>query len=108
MNGNIDNPRTVGFVPIASVDFAVAGGAAGWVDTDVSGTTGTDTTKVWLVNGYNGADQVGGVRPHGSAATPSAHINLTVSFLSHVDSSGHFDLLRAAGDIHYYVMGYFK
>lgn len=88
--------------------FSIVGGAAGWIDTDVSAITGIDPTRVFLISMQATAAQDGGARAHGSALTPSQYVNLTNFGLSAVDSTGHMDLLRGAANMNYYIIGYIE
>lgn len=96
------------FTPIATANFGIAGGAAGWIDTDVSATTGTDTSKLWVVVCKNDAFQDSGARAHGSAIDCKVANSNSVTLLSYVDTTGHMDLYRAAANAGYYFIGYIQ
>ncbi len=96
------------FVPINNVDFAIVAGAADWIDTDVSGTTGTDTGKLWVI-GVQSTSQLVGARPHGNAATPLVIAGNSLTVLSTVDATGHMDLYRnAVAETDYHILGYLE
>jgi len=107
---NIFNPGFSKYTQITYVGFNVPAGGAGWVDTDVSAVTGTDTHKVWVVVAFSSiTDKNVGIRPHGSALTPSMWASKSTTLLTTVDSTGHADLLRdAAASIDYGFIGYFR
>lgn len=102
---NLDGAARLRWVPITGVVHTVAAGAAGWVDTDVSATTGTDTGRAWLVICAGGGALDAGCRAHGEVT--DTHYTLTYTAVSRVDPNGHMDLHRSAGgDIPYAIMGY--
>lgn len=106
----VNNPAIRRFVPIDTAQFNAAAGAAGWVDTDVSATTGLSTSRIWAVVAKELAGNwaTAGVRAHGVAAEPIV-ISHNPTFFTHVDNSGHVDLYRHAGDVEqYYFLGYFE
>lgn len=108
-DGLVIRARKPVFVAIAPALFAVAGGAAGFIDTDVSATTGTNTQRVWLVMCFtdNDTGQGKGARPHGSAVATNV-VCFTLTTFSTVDSSGHMDLYRDAFNNNYYLLGYLE
>ncbi len=99
--------QSVSYVPAATAAFTIVGGAAGYIDTDVSGTTGTDIQRLWLIDcivaGF--ATQDVGVRPHGSATDVKASQAIS-TWISQVDATGHLDLYRGAADAVYFIKGY--
>lgn len=97
------------FTPIDTAIFTVNSGLAGYVDTDLSATTGTDTTKLWVIAVFkNGAGTVA-ARKHGEAANPAVTSNNSVTLFSYVDSAGHMDLYRdPALNTDYDLIGYIK
>jgi len=107
---NLRNDRVLKFTPIATGTFNVAAGAAGWVDTDVSATTGIDVTKLWIINCTATTYGTQGVRPNGSAvdnSIPGAARTNTI--LSYVSATGHLDLYRdAIANNSYHLIGYLK
>lgn len=106
-NINTSGPRQR-FVPIATATFTVNLGAAGYVDTDVSATTGTDTRKLWVIVATKaaGAGQAG-ARATGGAIDGRASINNSTTIYAYCDASGHMELLRdAGGNITYDFIGY--
>lgn len=108
MPGGNYTPSKLKYTPIDPVHYQVAAGAAGWVDTDVSVTTGTDTGRIWAVgmNGWTG--NAHGVRAHGSSVDAETSTPAGFNFV-HVDDSGHVDLYRNAVDAgDYTFMGYFE
>lgn len=108
MNLHIGPPR-LRFEPIPTASFTVATGAAGYVDTDVSATTGTLTSRIWLITAFKNGNGEAGARAHGSAVDSRVTLNNTSFLMSRVDSLGHMDLLRdAAADIVYQFSGYLE
>lgn len=106
--GNFTRGR-MRFYPTAVGNFTVSAGAAGWVDTDVSSKTGTDTTKIWVINIRSVAADSLGVRAHGETVEPLGPTVYTWTMLGHCDSSGHMDLYRVAGnDVYYRFVGYLQ
>jgi len=104
---NIFAPPQIRFVPINTATFDIVAGVAGYIDTDVSATTGVDTRRAWLVAIICGAALTAAARAHGTAESPAVTVNNSVTVLSHVDSAGHMDLYRnAGGDLHYWILGY--
>lgn len=96
------------FVPIAGVNFNVPLGVAGWIDTDASGTTGTNTSRIWVVQCQNEAFAVQaiGVRTNGSAIAAFTTIPLFTQLVT-VSPTGHIDLYRNAGaNANYTLTGY--
>ena len=107
--GSLDNPPALKFTPINTATFTIAAGAAGWVDTDVSATTGTDVTKLWLVTSSTVTQQDAGVRPLGEASAPLGITNGTVSFLSYCGLTGHMEFYRnAISNVDYRLLGYLR
>lgn len=107
---NILNFRPIRFVPINAATYNVAAGA-GWVDTDVSATTGTFQDRLWLVR--LNTDAVGGaavgIRPHGIAESPDAWAVQGFTQLTHVDLNGHVDIVRnGATTTEAVFLGYFE
>ncbi len=103
----IINPPTpskvLAYTPLAAkVDITIATGAA-WNDYNASATTGTDTSKVWVIAVNAGAAGYMGARPHGSTYTSRATVSKSGLLLSSVDSTGHFDLWNNTwGSTEYY------
>ena len=95
MNTNVIIPSKITYTPIDSANFVVAAGGAGWIDTDVSATTGTNPDTVWLVHILCNGDAAG-VRAHGETKAPLVTVGSTTLQLTKVDSSGHADLYRNA------------
>lgn len=100
-------PRLI-YTPIDHAAFTVLAGAVAWVDTDVSATTGTNTNRIWFVVARCVNSIVAGARPHGSAADAAALMINSATFLTHVDNTGHADLVRGAVDIVYEFLGYLE
>lgn len=98
------------FTPVAAVsDFTVALGVAGYVDTDVSAVTGTDTTKLWVIIVFCNTTQYAGARKLGETADNKVQVKSTFTIFSYVDSSGHMELYRnATTDCIYRIIGHFS
>jgi len=108
INSPINNPSRLRYYPVAAGGFFLAAGGPGWVDTDVSGTTGVDTGRVWVVNAAPAGGGTFGARPHGSAIDPKFPCSAGV-WLSGVDAAGHMDLYQdAAFAVTYQIVGYLK
>lgn len=105
---NLNNPHIPVFVPIDTALFTVSGGAAGWVDTNVSATTGVLTNRIWLISVSCAAGQSAGARAHGSTKAPLSLLNLSATIMAHVDATGHMDLYRAGNDNNYRFLGYLQ
>lgn len=106
--GDISNPPRLVMTTIPVASFTVPAGAAAYIDTNVSATTGTNTARAWVINGRAAAQNVG-ARAHGTAGDPNTFSNNSVTLLSAVDSAGHMDLMRnAAGDSVYEFIGYLE
>lgn len=89
--------------------YTVNSGVAGFIDTDVSATTGIDTGKIWCVSAIVAgfASQTVAVRAHGSAIDTTTWGPFQTLF-TYVDAAGHVDLLRnAAANVQYFFQGYF-
>lgn len=107
MKTNVFNPSLTTFREVTVGLFGAPAGVAGWVDTDVSATTGVDTNRVWMVACVAGAAQDVGVRKHGNTGEP--HFSTNHSQLTMVDSNGHVDLYRGPGADNYYsFIGYLE
>lgn len=110
MSNNFRNPRLPIWKTITPIRYGVGLGAAGWVDTDLSGTAvGTNVNKLWMVECVsNGVAVSMGVRTHGSTGDDKIS-TLNFSTFVRVDSSGHVDMYRnAAVQIDYVFVGYFE
>lgn len=107
MTGGITNPSLLSAIQLATTSTStIVAGAAGYIDTDVSAITGTDTRNVWIVQAIVVAAQLIGARAHGDTADPKL-TNTFGIFLCRVDASGHMDLYRNAGnDVAYKINGY--
>lgn len=103
--GNVTQGK-LHFTPIATAasTLTVAAGAVGWVDTDASSITGTDTNKLWCVRVYWDASQLTGIRAHGEAVSNESYS--TSMCFTYVDSSGHVDCYRGAANSYYQFVGY--
>lgn len=108
MMGNII-PGKLRFVQRATrADFTVALGAAGYVDTDVSATTGTNANTLWVVRVETAGTPIAGARPHGSTDDTKSTVYGSSVFFVRCDASGHMDFYRnAAVDVKYQLVGYF-
>lgn len=107
---NLSNPKILKLTPIATALTTIVAGAAGYIDTDVSATTGTDISRLWLVSCRPpaGALTTHGVRAHGSAIDNKVFSTGT-TFVSYVDSNGHMDFYRdAAIENRYSIIGYLQ
>jgi hypothetical protein len=107
MNNLINPVPKMTYTPIAAVNYTVSAGAAGYVDTDVSATTGIDTERIWCVTIATTIPLFVAVRPNGSAIDSQAYADNSTALHTYVSSAGHVDLLRAVGgDIFYRFVGY--
>ena len=108
---NLRTDRRLRFFPVATAQFSVPAGAAGWVDTNVSATTGTATDKLWVVVcETSGGSGITGVRAHGEAIDNKLLSNFRMyTQFSYVDVAGHVDLYRdgALGNFYTFV-GYLQ
>jgi hypothetical protein len=86
--------------------YVVAGGAAGFVDTDVSGTTNSGLGV--FVCFTAGAAQKAGARESGSASDTTIDIVTGINLFVGIAkiNSGHVELYRAANNNNYLLMGY--
>jgi len=111
MNGNIDNPQALVFVPIAAAQYAFpSGNGTGWVDTDCSAQLGTDTKKIYLFDCFtvpNGNNPTVACRPHGSSIDTSLGAYSGTGFFCTVDANGHIDFKNDnATTLYYRTTGY--
>lgn len=108
MQNNISISRAaLRYTPIAAATFNVNLGVAGYVDTDVSATTGTNQNRYWLIIGHCGTWEYVGARAHGSAIDSKAYCT-SCSLIVKVDASGHMDLYRnPSANAGYTFIGYF-
>lgn len=110
---NLYNPGGGGSLTtteLASGQFVIAAGGAGWVDTDVSATTGTDTSKIWLVYCYviDGSVATIGARSAGSAVTQWV-ADKYGAFYVKVSATGHMEFYRNnVSQVNYNLGGYIK
>lgn len=106
MKTNVNNKKILRFTPVAAAQFIIAAGAIGWIDTDVSATTGTNQKLLWLIIASN----AGGGFSIGSRTTGSAVNNQAAAsgctYICPVSSLGHLDLYRTAVDNTYTIVGY--
>lgn len=105
---NLQNPSKLTFTPVTVGIFTIVAGVAGWIDTDVSATTGVDPTKIWVGHWRSaGGDVTTGVRPHGG--TGYVYATTPGIFICAVDNTGHMDFYRDAGtNITFYILGYLQ
>ena len=103
---NVTIKKVINFTAITTVEFNVVGGAAGWIDTDVSATTGTRRDRAWCIVAVSAADQDAGVRENGVATVPTVYCQRTLMLMSQVSVAGHLDLYRNVADIAYRIVGY--
>lgn len=97
------------FVPIATASFTKTNGADQYNSTDVSATTGTDTSKVWVIVASANSVAICGARPYGSAIDSKCDLNNTVTLFSSTDNAGHMDLYSNVGaTIKYSFIGYLQ
>jgi len=103
------NYAPVRYKSITAALFNVVSGVAGYIDTNVSATTGTDTSKAWLINSHaDGGSGLLGARTLGDTADPKTTGN-DGTFIAYVSATGHLDLYRVAGgDNKYYLIGYLQ
>ena len=108
VNTALNNPqKSQTFTPVATGTFLVAAGAVGWLDTDVSTTTGTDINKIWfIVTRPYAADLVQGARPLGGGVDNKCTGENSIAILSKVSASGHMELYRNASNCDYQIVGY--
>jgi len=106
----IINPGDLKFTPVNTAAFTVVAGVAGWVDTDVSATTGVNTRRVWLIVAQTNAQAIG-AREHGRTETPSVTLwsDDSCTLMAMVDAAGHIDFYRNAVVTNTYVfLGYLE
>jgi hypothetical protein len=87
--------------------FNVAGGGAGWVDTDVSAAM---TYGLAVIMCQPSAAQPAGARASGTSVDPKKTLQIGVLTLAGIArvSAGHVDLYRDAADNGYHILGYFS
>jgi hypothetical protein len=108
VNDNINTPKLAWHMAAGTV-AGVSAGAAGYVNTDVSAITGTNTNRIWVIACQATASAYSGARAHGETLDNRSVINLTNTCFSKVDSNGHMDLYRnAAADVNYRFVGFFE
>lgn len=106
MKANLSD-AVIDYHPITQSQYPVPAGAAGWVETDVSATTGINTHRTWLVH-ITGIGVTLGIRSHGEIAEPYQYIISSSLGLTKVNNVGHVDLYRdAAVAANYTFIGYF-
>lgn len=110
MNGNISGPKAnyieVDVAAAANI-FTIAGGGAGWIDTDI---TGSDVPRgaICIVFSANpSANQNLGARANGSAIDTKINNAYTIFITTTQSAAGHVDFYRAAANNVYTVRGYF-
>lgn len=96
----------------AVTNFQVAGGAAQWVDLDLSGTVGVGVKWVWLGIFHNGAaGQTVGVRQKGSVIARQLNQDNTVDirireFITKTDVNGIIQAYQGAAISNYQVFAH--
>lgn len=113
MSNNVFNPSLQRYIAVDQAApanaFTIAGGAAAWIDTDISGSDVPLQAAAILWQCTPAANQQSGVRAHGE--TPEPTFNNVAAYGTHTlstqSTTGHVDLLRAAADNVYYIQGYF-
>ncbi len=110
MKINPYNPYFLQFTPVATASYQVNLGAAGWVDTDVSATTGTNSRRVWVLTCYPTAGGTYmGARATGGAVDNRSLVQSSITLLAKADAAGHMDLLRdVAQNLVYQFVGYLE
>jgi len=107
--GQAYNPLPLNFTPIGTSEFVVPLGVSEWLDTDVSATTGTDTTKLWIIICKpGGGDFITGVRKHGSSVNCQYAAISEYTAFAYVGPTGHMDLFRSTGNNKYEFIGYLQ
>ena len=104
---NLKRANKPKFIQITPAIFTILGGAVGWVETDVSASTGINTQKIFVVLARDGgASGLAGVRKTGSIIDNKAVVYSSFTLMTHVNSVGHVDFYRNAGDMIYTFIGY--
>lgn len=102
---NVHNPGTIADHAIVSSETHIVGGAAGWVDTDLSGVLGVDDRRVWVVTAIHLAAGNLGVRTPGDTVD-SKYTNQFTRLVHAV--AGHLELYRDAVDTYYQISGWIE
>jgi len=108
MKSNISPESIPQFYGIADVLHVVAGGALGWVDTDISGDIPAGS-RAALIAGYYVVPGEWGVRGVGETTEPRGQYNMFPRIAPIADrASPHVELYRQANQNNYEVIGYWK
>jgi len=102
---NIENPDIPVWNEIAATVYTVVGGAAGFVDTDISASL-TKGIAFFVV--YPAGAQAVGVRSPGSLKATNFNAAIGVSIFAGVAKvvAGHVEFYRSAADNAYILLGY--
>ena len=106
---NIYNPTDLTLREVVYNGFTVVGGAAGFIETDVSAVIPGNARLSWW-NCYSAAVQKVGVRNTGSAIDTKHDANASVHNATGIARviAGKVDLYRSAADNTYYCLGYIR
>lgn len=95
------------FTPIAPADFVVAGGANGWIDTDITASCPT-AARLCYFKVYAAANQNAGARaPGDSTDTKYNNVGVCWEDIFAIPINSHVELYRSAANNTYKLMGYF-
>ena len=102
------NPAPLKYIPILPTDFAIVGGAAGFIDTDCTSVIPLGA-RIVVYKVYAGANQNTGSRAVGSAIDTKYNNVGSVweEGISDCAGDGHLELYRGAANNTYKIMGYF-
>lgn len=95
-------------VAAAANIFTIAGGGAGWIDTDISGSDVPAGAMAIIISCAPSANQNLGARPNGSAIDTKINNAYTVFLITTQSVARHVDFYRAAANNVYVIRGYFK
>lgn len=96
---------TLRYIAITATLYNVAGGAAGYIDTDCSASV-PNNAKAVFVRCVPSGDQYHGARKYGDTADPKVQYSLATYWLT-AHAAGHIDLYRSAAANAYTILGYF-
>lgn len=106
---NLFNPEVKNFIPITAAHHLIAGGAAGYIDTDISADVPAGIAKTVLLIGAPTAAQNVGARGPGEVADPKTGTGAgVVTIIANVSATAHVELYREAANNDYYIQGYWN
>lgn len=107
---NLSDVYRIGYVEVNSAlagnIFTIAGGAPGWIDTDISGSSVPAAARIIVLNCQPGANQNLGARANGDTVDRKINNAYTVPILTSQSTARHIDFYRAAADNTYTIRGY--